>query len=321
MQYRRVGASGLKVSEIAYGSWLTFANQIELDNAKDIIKKAFALGVNYIDTADVYARGEAEKLLGQILPHYNRRHFVVATKAFWPMSDHPCDKGLSRKHVIDSIEGSLDRLNLTYVDIFYCHRFDGETPLVETVEAIEDSIRQGKVLYWGTSEWQAEQIDEAVQICRDRGWHLPVINQPIYSLLNRNIEHTILPTCTKLGIGTANFSPLAQGVLTGKYSKGKIPPGSRGADEKLNVFMRDQINDTELLARVDKLAEIAEGYDISIAQLALAWILQNPGISSVITGASSVHQLEANVKASGIELSQNDIKKMDALFPRETSGR
>jgi voltage-dependent potassium channel beta subunit len=315
MQYRRIGNSGLKVSEIAYGSWLTFANQIELDNAKDIIKKAFELGINYIDTADVYARGEAEKLLGQILPTYNRRHFVVATKAFWPMSDHPSDKGLSRKHIIDSVEGSLDRLHLKYVDMFYCHRYDEETPLIETVEAVEDLIRRGKILYWGTSEWQAGQIEEAVKICTDRGWHLPIINQPIYSLINRNIEKEILPATVKLGMGTANFSPLAQGLLTGKYSKGAVPAGSRGANEKLNIFMREQISDSELLDRIDQLGEIAEAYDLTIAQLSLAWILQNPGISSVITGASTVHQLESNVKASGVELSGEDMKRIEALFP------
>lgn len=315
MQYRRVGKSGLKVSEIAYGSWLTFANQVELDNAKEIIHKAFELGVNYIDTADVYARGEAEKLLGQILPSYNRRHFVVATKAFWPMSEHPTDKGLSRKHIIDSIDGSLERLHLKYVDIFYCHRYDEETPLIETLEAVEDSIRQGKILYWGTSEWKADQIIEATEICKERGWHLPVINQPIYNLINRNIEKEILPATVNLGMGTANFSPLAQGILTGKYSQGKVPPGSRGADEKLNMFMKDQIQNDELLARVDALGEIADAYDLNIAQLSLAWILQNPGISSVITGASSVHQLEGNVKASSVVLSNEDMKKINALFP------
>lgn len=316
MEYRRVGNSGLKVSEIAYGSWLTFANQVELEHAKEIIQRAFELGVNYIDTADVYARGEAEKLLGQILPEYNRRHYVIATKAFWPMSDHPTDRGLSRKHIADSIQGSLDRLKLKYVDIFYCHRFDEETPLIETLEAIEDAVRQGKILYWGTSEWKAEQIRAAVSICRERGWHLPVINQPIYNLLNRNLEIDILPTTVELGMGTANFSPLAQGLLTGKYSKGKVPPGSRGSNEKLNMFMKNQLQDEELLQKIDGLGEVADRYDLNIAQLSLAWILQQPGISSVITGASSVQQLEDNVKASGITISETDMKAIDALFPR-----
>lgn len=315
MEYRRVGASGLKVSEIAYGSWLTFANQIELENAKEIVQRAFELGINYIDTADVYAKGEAEKLLGQILPHHNRRQFVVATKAFWPMSEEPSDRGLSRKHIIDSVEGSLDRLHLNYVDIFYCHRFDPETPLVETIEAIDDLICGGKITYWGTSEWKADQIREAVAICKERGWHAPIINQPIYSLINRNIEKEILPTCQELGMGTANFSPLAQGILTGKYSKGSIPEGSRGANEKLNHFMKEQISDAQLLQRVDDLKEIADRYDLNIAQLSLAWILQNPGISSVIIGASNVRQLEQNVKASGIRISSDDMKQMENLFP------
>jgi voltage-dependent potassium channel beta subunit len=316
MEYRRVGNSGLKVSEIAYGSWLTFANQVELENAKDIISRAFELGINYIDTADVYARGEAEKLLGQILPSYNRRQYVVATKAFWPMSDHPVDKGLSRKHIIDSIQGSLDRLHLKYVDIFYCHRYDEETPLVETIEAIEDSIRRGQIIHWGTSEWTAAQIRDAVQICKDRNWHLPVINQPLYNLLHRNIEQEIMPTCVELGMGTANFSPLAQGILTGKYSKGTVPSGSRGSNDKLNMFMKDQIADTVLLDKVDKLSAIGGKYDLTIAQLSLAWILQHPGISSVITGASSVHQLESNVKASGVTIDSSDMKQIEELFPR-----
>ena len=315
MEYRRVGRSGLLVSEIAYGSWITFSNQVELDSAGEIIKKAFELGINYIDTADVYARGEAETLLGQILPKYNRRHFVLATKAFWPMSDQPGDKGLSRKHIIDSIEGSLERLKLKYVDIFYCHRFDDETPLEESIEAIEDMIRLGKVLYWGTSEWKAEQIARAVQICRQRNWHLPVINQPAYSLLARNIEKEILPTTVSLGMGTANFSPLAQGLLTGKYSGGTIPAGSRGADDKLNIFMREQLEDGELLKRVDSMQGIADRYDLNLAQLSLAWILQNAGISSVIIGASRVQQIEDNVKASGVRISSEDLQKMDALFP------
>ena len=315
MEYRRVGRSGLVVSEIAYGSWLTFANQVELDKARKIVKRAFELGINYIDTADIYARGEAETLLGQILPAHNRRQFVVATKAFWPMSDHPSDKGLSRKHIIDSIDGSLDRLKLSYVDIFYCHRFDDETPLEETIEAVEDMIRLGKVLYWGTSEWTAGQIANAVQICRQRGWHLPVINQPIYNLLARNIEREILPTTVSLGMGTANFSPLAQGLLTGKYSGGKIPPGSRGGNDELNMFMREQLADAELLNRIDSMQDIADRYSLNLAQLSLAWILQNPGICSVIIGATSVRQLEDNVKASAVSISTEDQEKMNSLFP------
>ncbi|NCN04766.1 MAG: aldo/keto reductase [Spirochaetales bacterium] len=316
MEYRRVGKTGLKVSEIAYGSWVTFGNQVELDNAKEIVAKAFDLGINYIDTADIYNRGEAEELLGQVLPAYNRRHYVIATKTFWPMSDAPTDRGLSRKHLVDSLDGSLERMKLKYVDIFYCHRYDAETPLVETLEALEDQIRLGKITYWGTSEWTAGQIAEAHSICSARGWHLPMINQPNYSLINRNIEKEILPTCMALGMGTANFSPLGQGLLTGKYSGGTIPAGSRGGDAKLGMFMKDNLSDKEMLNRVDALQPIAESYGLTKGQLSLAWILQNPGISSVIIGASKVSQVEENVKASGVKIKPRDLKKIEKLFPR-----
>lgn len=315
MKYRKLGNTGLKVSEIAYGSWLTFANQVELEKAKALVNRAVELGINYFDTADAYEKGKAEELLGEILPKKPRSQFVVATKAFWPMSEHETDKGLSRKHITDSIHQSLDRLKLKYVDIFYCHRYDSETPLVETLEAIEDLIRQGKILYWGTSEWTAEQISEAHRICYEKHWHQPVVNQPLYNLLARNIEKEILPTCMNLGMGTCNFSPLAQGVLTGKYSGGKIPSGSRGSNEKQNMWMKEQIHDIDLLNRVDKLGEIASEYNLSIGQLSLAWILQNPGISSVIVGATSVQQLEDNVAASGIELEKSDVEKINSLFP------
>lgn len=315
MKYRRVGTSGLQVSEIAYGSWQTFGNQVELDNAKEIIKKAFELGINHIDTADIYELGKAEELLGEILPGYDRRHFVLATKTFWPMSEHPTNRGLSRKHIFDSLAGSLERLRLSYVDIYYCHRYDPETPLEETLEAMEDLIRLGKTLYWGTSEWTGTQIAQAYAICKQRGWHTPIINQPRYSLLFRDLEKQILPTTMSLGMGTASFSPLAQGILTGKYSGGTIPEGSRGGNKSLNTFMRDQLQDAELLGKVDALKPIAESYGLSISQLALAWILQQPGISSLIIGATSPQQVEENVKASGVVLKNEDRKAIEMLFP------
>jgi voltage-dependent potassium channel beta subunit len=315
MEYRRLGKSGLLVSEVAYGSWLTFANQVELDNAKDIIMRAFELGINYIDSADVYEHGKAETLLGEILPGFRRSQYIVSTKAFWPMSGHASDKGLSRKHVIDSINGSLERLKLNYVDLFYCHRYDSETPLEETLEAIDDSIRLGKITYWGTSEWSAAQIREAHTLCENRGWHKPVVNQPLYNLLERRIEKEVLPTCIDLGMGTANFSPLAHGVLTGKYSGGTIPEGSRGANEKQNRWMKDHISDLDLLGRVDSLAPVAEKYGLTTGQLALAWILHNPGISSVIIGATSVTQLEDNAGAAGVKLSDADYRMIAELFP------
>jgi len=315
MQYRRLGNTGLKISEITYGSWLTFGNQVELDHARALVEKAFALGINSFDTADVYKVGEAEELLGEILPKFRRSQYIVSTKAFWPMSDHPTDKGLSRKHLFDSIFASLDRLNLAYVDLFYCHRFDPETPLAETCEALNDLMRMGKILYWGTSEWSAAQIREAHELCQHKGWKVPVVNQPHYNLLGRGIEADILPTCVKLGMGTANFSPLAQGVLSGKYSQGNIPPGSRGADDRLNMWMKENLSDAEVLARVDRMKSIGAKYNLTQSQLALAWVLQNPGISSVIVGATSVQQLEENVGASGVRLESVDRTLLETLFP------
>ena len=303
------------MSELSYGSWLTFGNQVELDAAKCIVTRAFELGINTFDTADVYKGGAAESLLGEILPAIPRSHYIVATKAFWPMSEKATDRGLSRKHLFDSVESSLARLRLRYVDLFYCHRFDPETPLAETAEAFDDLIRLGKICYWGTSEWTAEQIREANSLCRQRGWHAPIINQPLYNLTQRGIEAKILPTCVELGMGTANFSPLAQGILSGKYSKGTVPPGSRGSNDSMNMWMRAAMEDQELLARVDRLADIAKGYGITTSQLALAWILQNPGITSVIVGASSVAQLEENVGASGVVLKAQDISLLNELFP------
>jgi len=315
MEYRRVGASGLKVSEIAYGSWLTFANQVELDSAKAIIKKAFELGINLFDTADVYANGEAETLLGQILPEYDRATYVVATKCYFPMSDHETNKGLSRKHIIDSIHKSLERLNLDYVDLFYGHRFDEETPLEETLRAMNDLVTGGLTTYWGVSEWSAAQIDEAVTVCDKHGWEKPVVNQPLYNLISRDIEKEVIPMVNKHGLGIANFCPLAQGVLTGKYSGGRIPEGSRGSNEAINTFMNNELGNMELLDRIDSLGEIAGKYDLTIAQLSIAWILQNKSISCVLNGASSIEQLESNVKASGIDLKAEDMAAIEALFP------
>lgn len=316
MKYRRLGRTGLQISEITYGSWLTFGNQVELDAAKELIERAFALGINSFDTADVYKGGEAERLLGQILPHRRRSEFVLATKAFWPMSDHPTDRGLSRKHLFDSVESSLERLHLKYVDLFYCHRFDPETPLEETCEAFDDLIRLGRILYWGTSEWSAVQIREAHKICQARGWHAPVVNQPYYNLLGRGIEAEILPTCVEFGMGTANFSPLAQGVLSGKYSGGKVPDGSRGGISSQNMWMRDHLGNRDLLARVDRIGEIAAKYDLKPSQIALAWALGTPGITSVIVGATTAAQLEENAAASGVVLTESDRAQLDAWFPR-----
>jgi len=314
MQYRKVGRTGLKVSEIAYGSWLTFGTQVELDSAKTIINHAFELGINYIDCADVYKSGEAETLLGKILPVKRRQDYVVSTKAFWPMSQTVNDRGLSRKHIVDSVHASLERLKLSYVDLWYCHRYDLETPLEETLEAIEDLIRQGKIVYWGTSEWEADQIAEAYAICNARGWHKPVINQPYFSLIDRRIEKRILPTTERLGIGTASFSPLAQGILTGKYSGGVLPKGSRADTPEVAAGIKKYVENKELLSRIDKLKPIADRNGLTIGQLAIARLLAVPALTSVIVGATSVTQLDENVKAVGVPLKLKDITAIDRLF-------
>lgn len=294
---------------------MTFANQVELDGARAIIEKAFELGINYFDTADVYELGEAETLLGQILPCYDRATYVLATKCFFPMSGHETNRGLSRKHIIDSIHKSLKRLNLDYVDLLYCHRFDEETPLEETLSAMNDLVAKGLATYWGVSEWSAPQMDEAVKACDRHGWAKPVVDQPLYNLIHRDIEKEVIPMVEKHGLGIANYCPLAQGILTGKYSGGRIPEGSRGSNDALNAFMNNELGNRELLDRVDSLGQIARKYDLTIAQLSIAWILQNKSISCVLSGASSVEQLESNAKASGVALEAEDMAAIEALFP------
>lgn len=231
MQYRRLGKSGLKVSEIGLGSWLTYGATVDKEEAKKIIRRAYEAGVNFFDTANVYARGAAEVVVGEALRDFPRESYVLATKAFWPMGDGPNDRGLSRKHIMEQCHASLRRLGVDYVDLFYCHRYDPETPLEETLRALDDLVTQGKVLYVGVSEWTAAQIAEAVHLARQLNLDPIVVNQPNYSLINRRIETEIMPLCAREGIGIVPFSPLGQGILTGKYRPGEEPPpGSRGAD-------------------------------------------------------------------------------------------
>jgi voltage-dependent potassium channel beta subunit len=314
MNYRNVGQSGLKVSEISLGTWLTFGNQVDEELGQKLVRRAFEYGINYFDTADIYNKGQAEEMLGKALQGLNRAEYIIATKSFWPMSEAPTNKGLSRKHLFDSIEASLDRLKLKYVDIFYCHRFDPDTPLEETLAAIEDLIRLGKILYWGTSEWEADQISEAWALCQARQWHPPLINQPIYNMLNKKIEQRILPTTRRLGMGTAIFSPLAQGILSGKYTGGKIPQNSRGAAKNLNMFMLGQLNDHELLAKIDQLNPIAQRLNMTLSQLAIAFTLHTPGVSTAIVGASSLEQLVENIGASGKSIPLTDLEQLRAMF-------
>ncbi|MBP3964798.1 aldo/keto reductase family protein [Paenibacillus lignilyticus] len=311
MEFRRLGGSGLKVSEVSLGSWLTYGGYVERENAVKAIEKAYELGVNFFDTANVYERGAAEILLGETIKQFPRESYVLATKAFWPMGDGPNDRGLSRKHVIEQANASLKRLNTEYVDIFYCHRYDPETPLQETLRAIDDLIRSGKVLYAGVSEWTASQMADALGTADRYLLDRIVVSQPIYNMFERYIEKEVIPYGEKNGIGQVVFSPLAQGLLTGKYtSAADLPEGSRAS--KLE-WMRKGITD-EKLAKVRALSEIAGELEISTGQLALAWILRQPNVASALVGASRPEQVIENVAASGIKLSEDVLARIETIL-------
>lgn len=314
MQYRKLGRTGLKVSEISLGSWLTYGNSVEKESAKATIEKAYELGINFFDTANVYARGEAEKIVGDILRNYPRESYVLATKAYWPMGEGPNDRGLSRKHVFEQVHASLNRLGLDYVDIFYCHRYDPDTPVDETLRTIDDLVRQGKVLYVGVSEWTAAQIQEALHVADRYLLDRIVVNQPVYNMLNRYIEKEIIPLSERNGISQVVFSPLAQGVLTGKYKKGaELPSGSRATDPKANNSITGILND-ENLTKVAQLESLAAELELSLPQLALAWIMRQPGVASALIGASRPEQVEQNVQAVGITLSQETLDKIEKIL-------
>lgn len=314
MEYRKLGRTGLKVSEISLGSWLTYGASTEKDTAVQIIDKAYDLGINSFDTANVYETGEAEKIVGDALAKYPRESFVLATKVFWPMGDGPNDRGLSRKHVFEQLHASLKRLKMDYVDIYYCHRYDPETPVDETLRTIDDMVRQGKVLYVGVSEWTAAQIVEGLGVSDRYLLDRIVVNQPQYHMFNRYIEKDVIPTSQKNGISQIVFSPLAQGVLTGKYKRGQgLPQGSRATDPKSNMYMNALLED-EVLAKVEKLEGVAKELDFSLSQLALAWVLRQPNVASAIVGASKPHQIEENVKASGVKLSEEVVENIESIL-------
>jgi len=315
MEYRKLGRSGLRVSSVSVGSWLTFGSSVEVAETAKLIQQAYELGVNFFDTADIYAHSASEEAVGQALRGIPRPYVVIASKCFFPMSPGPNDRGLSRKHVVESVEASLRRLGTDYIDLHQCHRPDPETPIEETVRAYEDLIRQGKVLYWGVSEWRGSQIVDACRIADRRNAYAPVSNQPQYSLLRRGIEREVLPICEREGLGQLVFSPLAQGVLTGKYTGGHKPADSRAADGERNQFMEGYLR-PEVLARVDELGPIARQLDLSRAQLALAWCLRQPGVSSTIVGVTKESQLRDNVAASGVALPDEVVAQLDALLPQ-----
>jgi voltage-dependent potassium channel beta subunit len=314
VNYRHLGASGLRVSEISLGSWLTYGGSVEEEAAKACIHRALELGVNLFDTANVYRRGIAELVVGEALNGVDRDDYVLATKVFFPMDEGPNDRGLSRKHVMEQCHASLRRLGVDYVDLYQCHRPDPETPVEETLRALDDLVTQGKVLYVGVSEWSAPQLAEARQIQAQLGFDPIVSNQPQYSMLYRAIEHDVLPLSRKLGIGQIVWSPLGQGVLTGKYRPGEQPPeGTRAANPEDRDFMARFMED-DVLEAVQRLQPIAEEAGVTMAQLAIAWVLREDAVSSAIVGASRPEQVEENVAAATLELDEDVLAAIDVAL-------
>jgi len=298
MKYRRLGRSGLQVSELSYGSWVTFGNQLDVEGTKKLIKQAVDAGVNFLDNAEAYASGMSESLMGVALKSYRREDLVVSTKIFWG-GQGPNQSGLSRKHLLEGTRNSLKRLQLDYVDLLFCHRPDPETPIEETVLAMDSIVRSGQALYWGTSEWSAEQITQAIEFAKDYRAIAPVMEQPQYNMLVRDrFEREYKPVFEKYGYGTTIWSPLASGLLSGKYNKG-IPADSRLAREAwIKKLMEDSKTLTpENFAKIEALGKVAEGLGATVSQLALAWTLKNPNVSTTILGASKPEQLAENLKA------------------------
>jgi voltage-dependent potassium channel beta subunit len=306
-----MGKYGIRLSEISLGAWLTYGGSVEDNTAIACINEALENGINFIDVADVYARGEAEKVVGKAISGetYARKDLVISSKIFWPMSEAPNDSGLSRKHIMDGIDATLDRFGTDYIDIYYCHRFDWKTPLEETISAMDDLVSDGRIRYWGTSVWSAANLERAIGICKEIGARLPAVEQPRYNMLDRHIELEIMETARYHGIGITPWSPLGGGILTGKYNDG-IPDGSRATSTE---FLKRYLTE-ETLSKVKKVGEIATELDLSTSQLALAWLLQRDEITSVITGASKVEQVKDNLGASGVDLSKDIMEKLEEIL-------
>jgi aryl-alcohol dehydrogenase-like predicted oxidoreductase len=308
-----LGKSGLVTSEIAYGNWITHGSQVEKETAIACVREALEAGITTFDTADIYAKTKAEEVLGEALAGERRAGLEIFTKVYWPTGPGMNDRGLGRKHIMESIDGSLRRLRTDYVDLYQAHRYDFETPLEETMLAFADLVRAGKVLYVGVSEWTAEQIGRAGVLARELKVPL-VSNQPQYSMLWRVIEAEVIPACEKLGMGQIVWSPMGQGVLSGKYVPGQPPPaGSRATDAAGGPFIARFMTD-DVLTRVQRLKPIAEEAGLTMAQLAVAWVLQNPSVSAAIVGASRPEQVRENVKASGVVLDAAVMKQIDEVL-------
>jgi aryl-alcohol dehydrogenase-like predicted oxidoreductase len=314
VEYRRLGNSGVNVSEISMGSWLTYGGSVAEEQARSCIDRAYEIGINFFDTANVYMRGAAEEIVGRALRGFERDSYVLATKVYFPMGDGPNDRGLSRKHVTEQCHASLKRLGVDYIDLYQCHRYDENTPLEETLRALDDLVRQGKVLYIGVSEWTDDQISDALRIAKEMNLDRIVSNQPQYNMIQRRIEGGVIPLCEREGVGQVVFSPLAQGVLTGKYRPGDAPEeGTRAADPESNRFMRQLMNE-EVLFAVDGLRSVASEAGLSMPLLALAWVLRQENVSSAIIGASRSEQVDDNAAASGVMLPADVVSEIDGIL-------
>jgi aryl-alcohol dehydrogenase-like predicted oxidoreductase len=315
MEIRNLGASGLKISAIAYGNWLTHGSQVEEDAALACVRQALDEGITTFDTADVYANTKAETVLGKALQGERRESLEIFTKVYWPTGPGKHnDHGLSRKHILESINGSLERLGTDHVDLYQAHRYDYETPLEETMEAFADVVHSGKAHYIGVSEWRAEEISAGHALARELKFPL-VSNQPQYNMLWRVIESEVVPTCEELGIGQVVFSPIAQGVLTGKYKPGQPhPAGSRATDEKGGADMIKRWLDDDVLEAVQQLQPIADDLGLTLAALSVAWVLQNSNVSAAIIGASRPEQVTENVKAAGVKLEDGVLERIDEVL-------
>lgn len=315
VEYRYLGNSGLKITEITYGNWVTHGLQVDRDKAIATVHRALDLGITSFDTADVYANTGAEKILGKALKGIPREDLEIFTKVYWPVGNKgPNNAGLSRKHIFDGIHGSLRRLKVDYVDLYQAHRFDYETPLEETMRAFGDIVRQGKAMYIGVSEWTAEQIREGHALAEELGFQL-VSNQPQYSALWRVIEDKVVPTCEELGMSQIVWSPMAQGVLSGKYIPGEQPPaGSRATDDKGGANFVKRFMDLETLQAVQRLKPIAAEAGLSMPQMAIAWVLANPNVAAALVGASRPEQLDETVKASAITLDTNTVEAINSAL-------
>ena len=313
MKYRQIGRWGMSVSSVGLGSWLTYGGSVEEATAKACIKRAYERGVTFFDTANVYAGGRAEEIVGRGIKDFGRDSLVLATKVYFPMGRGANDHGLSRKHIRAQIDASLRRLDVDYVDLYQCHRYDANTPLDETCGAMNDLVRSGKILYWGTSEWSAEQIASACDIAHENGWAVPISNQPQYSALWRHVERDVFPACRQFGLGNVVWSPLAQGVLTGKYTSARtVPPDTRAASNAAGM-MSDYFTQPVLDA-VQRLAPLADSAGCTLAQLALAWCLRDDVVAAVIAGATRPEQVDDNVAAADLTIDPEIFGEMNAIL-------